>query len=432
MKIRVAVLFGGKSTEHEISIISAIQAIGYMNTEKYDIIPVYITKNSEMYTGEFVGDIESYSDLQGLLRRSKRVTFVRDSENVRMVRYPAPLFSKGDMGTVDVFFPIVHGTNTEDGTLQGYINMLGAPYVGCDVLSSAVGMDKYVMKTVLKDNGVPVLDCKVFNSKMYDEDPDAIIETVEKEIGYPVIVKPIDLGSSIGISKAKDTEELWSSLENAFQFANKILIEPAVQNLKEINCAVLGDYEDARASECEEPVNGEGILSFSDKYLKGGSSAKGSKLGGKMGGAKFSSPKLGGAKTGGAKFGGSKGGSQGMASLSRKIPAEITDEQRTYIRELAVKAFKCLGCGGVSRIDFMMNTETGEIWLNEINTIPGSLSFYLWEPIGTPYSKLLDEMISLALKRERQEGALTYTFESNVLEGVTFGRGSKGAKGSKM
>ena len=427
MKIRVAVLFGGKSTEHEISIISAIQAIGYLNEEKYDIVPVYITKNGEMYTGEFVGDIESYSDLQGLLRRSKRVTFVRDGEQVRMIRYPSPRFSKGDMGAIDVFFPIVHGTNTEDGTLQGYINMLGAPYVGCDVLSSAVGMDKYVMKTVLKDNGVPVLDCKVFNSKMYDEDPDAIVDTVEKEIGYPVIVKPIDLGSSIGISKAKDRDELYGSLENAFQFANKILIEPAVQNLKEINCAVLGDYEEARASECEEPVNGDDILSFSDKYLSNRGGSKGSKLGGKMGGAK-----LGGAKMGGAKFGGSKGGSQGMASLSRKIPAEITAEQREYIRELAVKAFKCLGCGGVSRIDFMMNTETGEIWLNEINTIPGSLSFYLWEPIGTPYTKLLDEMISLALKRERRENALTFTFESNVLEGVTFGGGAKGAKGSKM
>lgn len=429
MKIRVAVLFGGKSTEHEISIISAIQAIGYLNEDKYDIVPVYITKNGEMFTGEFVGDIESYSDLQGLLRRSKRITFVRDGDKVKMIRYPAPRFSKGEMGTIDVFFPIVHGTNTEDGTLQGYINMLGAPYVGCDVLSSAVGMDKYVMKTVLKDNGVPVLDCKVFTSKMYDEDPDAIVDMVEKEIGYPVIVKPIDLGSSIGISKAKDRDSLYNSLENAFQFANKILIETAVQNLKEINCAVLGDYEEARASECEEPVNGDDILSFSDKYLSNRGGSKGSKLGGKMGGSKMTA----GSKFGGAKMtGGSKGGSQGMASLSRKIPAEITDEQRTYIRELAVKAFKCLGCNGVSRIDFMMNTQTGEIWLNEINTIPGSLSFYLWEPIGTPYTKLLDEMISLALKRERQESALTYTFDSNVLEGVRFGGGAKGAKGSKM
>lgn len=424
MKIRVAVLFGGKSTEHEISIISAIQAIGYLNEDKYEVIPVYITKNNEMYTGEFVGMIESYSDIKGLLKRSKRVIFVRDGEKVKMVRYPASIFSRGELAEIDVFFPIVHGTNSEDGTLQGYIKMLDIPYVGCDVLSSAVGMDKYVMKTVLKDNGIPVLDCKVFTSKMYDEDPDTIVETVESAIGYPVIVKPIDLGSSIGISKAKDRDGLYNSLENAFKFANKILIETAVQNLKEINCAVLGDYEEARASECEEPVSGDDILSFTDKYLGNGGSkgAKGTK--GAM--------KLGGGKLAGAKTGGAKSGSQGMASLKRKIPAEITDEQRTYIRELAVKAFKCLGCNGVSRIDFMMNKETGEIWLNEINTIPGSLSFYLWEPIGLPYAELLDEMISLALKRERRESALTFTFDSNVLEGVRFGSGAKGSKGSKM
>lgn len=418
MKIKVAVLFGGKSTEHEISIISAIQAIGYLDENKYEVIPVYITKNNEMYTGEFVGMIESYTDIKGLLRRSKRIIFVRDGEKVKILRYPSGFFSKGEMGTVDVFFPIVHGTNTEDGTLQGYIKMLGLPYVGCDVLSSAVGMDKYVMKTVLKDNGVPVLDCKVFTSKDYDENPENIVETVENTFGYPVIVKPIDLGSSIGISKAKDRDGLYNSLENAFQFANKILVETAVQNLKEINCSVLGDYEEAKASECEEPVNSDEILSFTDKYI-GDSSSKGAK-GGIKGGIK-----------GGAK-GGSKG-SQGMATLKRKIPAEITSEQREYIRELAVKAFKCLGCNGVSRIDFMMNKETGEIWLNEINTIPGSLSFYLWEPTGMPYPKLLDNMISLALKRDRQENSLTYTFDSSVLEGVRLGgRGSKGAKGGKL
>lgn len=418
MKIKVAVLFGGKSTEHEISIISAIQAIGYLDENKYEVIPVYITKNNEMYTGEFVGMIESYTDIKGLLRRSKRIIFVRDGEKVKILRYPSGFFSKGEMGTVDVFFPIVHGTNTEDGTLQGYIKMLGLPYVGCDVLSSAVGMDKYVMKTVLKDNGVPVLDCKVFTSKDYDENPENIVETVENTFGYPVIVKPIDLGSSIGISKAKDRDGLYNSLENAFQFANKILVETAVQNLKEINCSVLGDYEEAKASECEEPVNSDEILSFTDKYI-GDSSSKGAK-GGVKGGIK-----------GGAK-GGSKG-SQGMATLKRKIPAEITSEQREYIRELAVKAFKCLGCNGVSRIDFMMNKETGEIWLNEINTIPGSLSFYLWEPTGMPYPKLLDNMISLALKRDRQENSLTYTFDSSVLEGVRLGgRGSKGAKGGKL
>lgn len=409
MKIKVAVLFGGKSTEHEISVISAIQAIGYLNKEKYDVIPVYIAKNNNMYIGEDIGKIESYTNLKALLSKSQRVIFVNDDDKVKIIKYPFKAFSKGVVDTVDIFFPIVHGTNVEDGTLQGFIKMLNAPYVGCDVLSSAVGMDKYVMKTVLKDNGIPVLDCKVFTSKSYDEDAESVVKEIEADIKYPVIVKPIDLGSSIGISKANNTDELYDSLENAFLFANKVLVEKAVENLKEINCAVLGDYTQATASECEEPVNGEGILSFADKYI-GDGSAKGAKSGVKT----------------------SSSGSQGMATLKRKIPADITAEQKDIIQKYAVDAFKVLGCNGVSRIDFMMNTETGEIWLNEINTIPGSLSFYLWEPIGVPYSKLLDEMISLALKRDREEKSLTYTFESNVLEGVKLGGGAKGAKGSKM
>lgn len=399
MKIKVAVLFGGKSTEHEISIISAIQAIGYLNKEKYDVIPVYVTKDNLMYVGPDIGKIESYTNVGELLKKSQRIIFVKDEGKVKILKYPFKAFSKGLVDTVDVFFPIVHGTNTEDGTLQGYCKMFDIPYVGCDVLSSAVGMDKYVMKTVLKDNGIPVLDCKVFNSKQYNESPEQIISDTEAAFPYPVIVKPIDLGSSIGISKAKSRDELSDSLENAFQFANKILIEPAVQNLKEINCAVLGDCTEAKASECEEPVNTDDILTFRQKYLS--SSQK------------------------------PTGGSKGMAGLSRKVPADITPEQRETVRELAVKAFKVLGCSGVSRIDFMMDKNTQQIWLNEINTIPGSLSFYLWEPIGTPYTVLLDEMISLALKRDREENNLNFTFKSNVLEGMHLG-GAKGAKGSKL
>lgn len=407
MKIKVAVLFGGKSTEHEISIISAIQAIGYLNKDKYDVIPVYITKNNYMYIGENIGKIESYTNMNELIRSSQRVIFVSDENKVKIIKYPFKTFSKGVVDTVDVFFPIVHGTNVEDGTLQGFLKMYGIPYVGCDVIPSAVGMDKYVMKTVLKDNGIPVLDCRVFTSKQYDADSENVISDIEEAFAYPVIVKPIDLGSSIGISKAKNRDELYEGLETAFCFAGRVLVEKAVENLKEINCSVLGDYNEAKASECEEPVNSDDILSFTDKYIGDGAS-KGAK-----GGVKSAS-----------------GGSKGMATLKRKIPADITPEQKDKIQSLAVKAFKALGCNGVSRIDFMMDSKTGEIWLNEINTIPGSLSFYLWEPVGVPYSKLLDEMISLALKRAREEENITYTFDSNVLEGVKLG-GVKGSKGAK-
>lgn len=410
MKIKVGVMFGGKSVEHEISIISAIQAIGHLNKEKYDVIPIYITKNNEFYIGEKVGDIKSYTDINSLLKESQRVIMLNEGGKVKLIRYPMKKFGKNELDYIDVAFPIVHGTNVEDGTLQGYLQMFNIPYVGCDVLSSAVGMDKYVMKTVLKDNGIPVLDCKCFTAKEYDDDVDAVIEKVETAIGYPVIVKPVNLGSSIGISKAENRDELYDSLDTAFRYASKVLIETAVQNLKEINCSVLGDYEEAEASECEEPVSSDKILTFAEKYI-GDGSAKGAK--GTKGGVKGS------------------GGSKGMATLKRKIPADITDEQRTLIREYAVKAFKCLGCGGVSRIDFMMDTKTGNIWLNEINTIPGSLSFYLWEPLGVKYTKLLDRMISLALKRERENSSITYTFDSNVLQGVNLGGGTKGAKGTK-
>lgn len=407
MKIKVGVMFGGKSVEHEISIISAIQAIGYLDKEKYDVIPIYITKSNEFYIGEGVDKIESYTKLPELLKNSTRVILVKDENKVKLIRYPFKKLSNNYIDYIDIAFPVVHGTNVEDGTLQGFLNMLDIPFVGCDVLSSAVGMDKYVMKTVLKDNSIPVLDCKCFTDKEYDNDGDKVVSDIESSLSYPVIVKPVNLGSSIGISKAKNKEELYTSLDTAFSYASKVLIEHCVENLKEINCAVLGDFEFAEASECEEPVNSGEILDFNQKYIGDGSS-KGAK-----GGAKAS-------------------GSKGMATLKRKIPANITAEQRDTIREMAVKAFKCLGCNGVSRIDFMMNTESGEIWLNEINTIPGSLSFYLWEPIGVPYTKLLDKMISLSLKREREKENITYAFDSNVLEGVKLGGGAKGTKGGKM
>lgn len=411
MKIRLGVMFGGKSVEHEISIISAIQAIGYLDREKYEVVPIYITKNNEFYVGENIGKIESYTNLKKLLSESQRVIPVSETNCVKLVRYPMKRFGKNELDYFDIAFPIVHGTNVEDGTLQGYLSMLNVPYVGCDVLSSAVGMDKYVMKTVLKDNGIPVLDCVRFTSRDFDEDSDGVAEKIEKEIGYPVIVKPINLGSSIGISKADNRDKLIDSLETAFCYAEKVLVEKAVENLKEINCSVLGDCEEAEASLCEQPINDGDILDYEEKYMRNGGS-KGSKSGVKM-------P---------AKSGGSKG----MASLSRKIPADITDEQRQTIENYAVKAFKCLGCCGVSRLDFMMNDKTGEIWLNEINTIPGSLAFYLWEPKGVKYAELLDRMISLARKRERQNGNITYAFDTNVLQGVKLGGGSKGSKGSKM
>ena len=404
MKIKVALLFGGKSAEHDISVISALQAYRHLNRDKYDVYPIYITKDGEMYYGEEKGKIEAYADVGYLLSRSARVSLLRANGRV-ILSYDKKLFGNSKIADIDVALPVVHGTNVEDGTIQGYLQLLGLPYCGCDILSSAVGMDKYVTKTVLREAGIPVLDCVRARIAEYNGDPDAVIAKIEDKIGYPVIVKPINCGSSIGISKANDRDGLKESLADAFTYSDRILAERAIVSLREINCAVLGDGDNAEASECEEPVGSDEILSFNDKYV---------------GGTK-------GAAKGGAK---SDADAKGMASLKRKIPAPISSEQRDYIRKTAVDAFQALGCGGVSRIDFLLDSSTGEIFFNEINTIPGSLSFYLWEPLGVKYTELLDRMIAIALKRDRQNRSLTFTFESSVLAGASFG-GAKGAKGCK-
>lgn len=393
MKIKIGVFFGGQSVEHEISIISAIQAIQAFDTDKYDVVPLYIAKNGNLYTGPAAADIEEYKNIPSLISKCQRVLLVNEEGKFNLLKYPLKKFGSNIIEQIDVAFPVVHGTNAEDGTLQGYLKTIGIPFAGCDVLASAVGMDKYVQKAVLGKNGIPVLDCLLFTAFEHESGTDNLVTLVEDNMPYPVIVKPINLGSSIGIKKAQNRSELTEAIDNAFEFAVKILVEPAIANLREINCSVLGDSSQAEASECEEPVNEGSILSFEDKYI---------------GGAKES-------------------GSKGMASTKRKIPADISDDLRARIRETAVKSFKLLDCCGVVRIDFMLDEDTGELWFNEINTIPGSLAFYLWEPLGLTYPQLLDRLVQLALKRRREQENIVYTFESNVLSGMKLG-GAKGAK----
>ena len=250
MKTKVAVLFGGKSVEHEVSVISAIQAIMAMDKEKYEIIPVYLTKENDMYIGPDVGDIAAYKDIKGLLARSQRVVAVREDGRVRLVQYPHKTFGGMKPVDVDIAFPIVHGTNVEDGALQGFIKTLGIPFVGCDVTSSAICMDKLVSKVVVKEAGVPVLGAKVYTLADYAE-MEAMMDDAEKVFGYPVIVKPVNLGSSVGISVAADRGELTEAFDDAFRYASKVLVEHAISKLREINCSVLGDENEAIASECE-------------------------------------------------------------------------------------------------------------------------------------------------------------------------------------
>ena len=403
MKLKVAVLYGGKSTEHEISVISALQAMENMDPEKYEILPVYITKSNVMYTGGALRDIQKYRDIPALLRESEQVTFVTDGTRTSLMRVGRHAFRNKPISDVDVAFPIVHGTNTEDGTLMGFLKTLNLPFAGCDVLASAVGMDKYVMKQYLAAEGFPVLPAVRLSASEYSR-PEEAIQTAESGVGYPMVVKPVNLGSSIGISKVSDRDELTNALDLAFSFSDVVLLEKAVCALKEVNCSVLGDDDHAEASVLEEPFANDEILSYKDKYIDG---------------------------NGGTKSGEKTSVSSGMASLKRKIPADIPEETASLIRDLAVRAFHVFGCSGVVRIDFMIDLDADTVYINEINTIPGSLAFYLWEPAGLPYCQLIDRLISLAMKRARNQASLTYSFDTNVFAlGAGFG-GSKGAKGSK-
>ncbi len=400
MKTKVAVLFGGRSVEHEVSVISGLQAYAALDREKYEPVVLYIGKDGGFYTGEGLDAIEFYRGLPASLKNAVRVIPVPSEKGVELVRYPMKKFGNNVVAEFETALPVVHGTNVEDGTLMGFLETLGVPYASCDVMSSALGMDKYVMKAVLKAAGIPVLEAVEIDAKTFAADSDAVMDRLENEVGYPMIVKPVNLGSSVGISKAGDRRKLRASLDLAFDFSSLILVEKAIEPLREINCAVLGDREEAIASACEEPFGNDEILSFGDKYLSGG---KGGKAG-----------KSGGVKTGGAK-------SAGMSSLKRRCPAEIPDEMTAAVQRMAVETFKALGCMGVSRIDFLMKADTGELWVNEINTIPGSLAFYLWEETGLSFSKLLDRMIQLSFKRQRTREALTYTYDTNILAGVSLG-----------
>ncbi|MCR5353482.1 MAG: D-alanine--D-alanine ligase [Clostridiales bacterium] len=400
-KVRVGLFFGGKSVEHEVSVVSALQAYNAFDTGKYDVITVYITKDGKMYTGGKTNDISAYKDIDGVVKSAQRVNLVNDGGRFYLVRYPSKTFGSDVVSEIDVAFPVVHGTNVEDGTLQGYFKTVGIPFAGCDVCASALGMDKAATKAVMKMNGIPVLDCVSVNVREYFDNKDEIIEKIEKNTRFPVIVKPVNLGSSVGVKKVSEHGELMSALDEAFMFSTTVLAENAVENLKEINCSVLGDKYEAVASVCEEPVNDEGILTYEDKYVSSGGKS-GSK----------------GAESSGTK-------SSGMANLKRKIPADISKELEEKVRDYSVKAFKAMGCSGVSRIDYLYDTVNEELYLNEFNTIPGSLAFYLWEATGIKFDELLDRLVKLAFKREREESGIFYSFETNILKGIELPKGTK-------
>lgn len=392
MKIKVGVIFGGESAEHEVSIISAIQAINKMNEEKYDIIPIYITKDRQWYTGAMLKDIDSYQDLSLIKKYATNVVLVE--KNNRFILQKKKGLFKREVAEIDIAFPIVHGTNVEDGVLQGYLQTIGIPFVGPNTYAGVVGQDKVFMKAIFEKEDLPLSKYVWFYDSEYKTDKDEVLKKISK-LKYPLIVKPATTGSSIGISYAEDEAKLCEAIDDAINYDTKILVEEVVENLKEVNISVLGNYEHQKLSVIEE-VNGHNkFLTYEDKYIGGGKTK-----------AKF-----------GVKSVPSCKGSKGMLSASRKIPADLSDKLKEEVETVAKKAFKALGSSGCCRIDFLIDSKKNKVYVNEINSIPGSLAFYLWEPLGKDYTELLDNMINIGIKDYKKRSSKTYTFDTNILQG---------------
>ena len=390
MKICVGVFFGGKSTEHEISCISANQAIHALDSDKYDVLPIYISKDNEFYIGDELFDLANYSSfISNPSSVLEKVMIYKDANNV-MMRPMKGMFKKE--GTIDVAFPIVHGTNVEDGSLAGFLQMMDIPYTSCDVLGGAVGQDKTVMKDIFKAEGIPMVDYfVVYNADFEDAYEDYFKKA--KKIGFPLIAKPANLGSSIGIEVIKTEEEFEEKISECLKYDFKVVVEKMIANLKEVNISIIGGDEKAKCSAIEEVTNG--FLDFDKKYQPG-SGSKGAKKGVKVPAA--------------------KGASKGMASTVRKVPAELKEGQKEEIEKIALKVFRALNSFGCVRIDFMIDNDTDKVYCNEINTIPGSLAFYLWKEEGVDFSQECDELINNALNRYARRSRKTYSFDTNILD----------------
>ena len=390
MKIRVGVIFGGASVEHEVSIISALQAISNIDKEKYDAVPIYISKDRIWYTGSYLSDIKNYNNLDNVKKNSKAVTLCKIN-NEFVLLSTSNLLSRV-VDKIDVAFPIVHGQSVEDGTLAGFLDTVGIPYVGCNVLGAALGQDKVVMKQIFNTAGIPTVDYVWFYENDFLNNQTGILKQI-KELGYPVVVKPASLGSSVGIKFVKDELEAIEAITDAFVYDKKVVVEKAVENLVEVNCSVVGNHELQETSEIEEVLSDNSILTFEDKYI-GDDKTKST-------------------------------GSKGMINTSRIIPAKIDKDLYEAVELISKDVFKVLNLSGVCRIDFLIDTKNKKVYVNEPNTIPGSLAFYLWEAKGKKYSKLLDDIITLGIKDYKNKEKKISHFDSNILKNFN---GCKGAK----
>lgn len=393
MKQTVVVAFGGVSPEHEVSVITAAQVMHALDVARYTVVPLYITKAGAWLTGDMLRNLSAFQDLKQL-ERSCTACHLRIGDNGRVVlqeNTAGGLFSKPASYAVDVVIPAFHGADGENGAFQGMCESWNIPYTGSGVMASALGMDKPAAKKMAESAGIPVVPSVSFFEEDWVKDSESLRTAIDK-LPYPLFVKPARLGSSIGVMRVDTPAALTDTIETAFRYDPKVLVEQGITPLMEINCAVLGTPESAIPSVCEQPVNKGDLLSFEDKYL------------------------------------GERGSGKGMASLDRLIPAPIADALRDRIQDLAVRLFKTLNCSGVARLDFLVNTATGDVFFNEINTIPGSFSFYLWDKTGIGFPALLERMIGIAHVQHRNKNGRVRSYETNLLSK----KAATGIKGLKF
>ena len=399
-KMNIAVFFGSRSCEHDVSIVSALQCIEATKAAGFNVTPVYISRDGLWYTGEPLENIETFREFNPMTKGITRVTLDVTANAGDLWAWPpqrAGLFAKvpAPLCHIDCVIPVFHGWHGEDGTIQGLLEMANIPYASSGVLGSAIGMDKIAMKQILRGAGFPVLDFVWFTREQLKKERQTVIERVEKEIKYPAFIKPAALGSSIGVSRAKNREELERALDVAASYDRRILVEVGVVHPVEINCAAVGYGEDVRASVCEMPVpsSNDTFLDFWQKYLRN-ASTKGED-------------------------------SRGMKSLSRVVPAPIGEELTKRIQTMTCDIFKLLDCCGTVRVDFILD-QNDMLFVNEPNTIPGSLAFYLWKASGLDFPKLIEKMVEDALRAHADKNSSVFAYDSSILKKV-----AAGTKGSK-
>ena len=377
-KTKVGLIFGGVSAEHEISIITFDQVIRNIDKDKYEPVPIYITLDGDWICDDRLNDVTRYKEMfTG--EQSDLKKFNRKVLPPYPLRHEKSGFMKKMLDErieIDIAFPLIHGSGGEDGSLQGLLELADIPYVGSGIASSGVGMDKVMQKRILASAGIPVVKFADYLKSRIETDHGAVQEEIKQTFGFPLFVKPASAGSSVGITKVTSPDFLAVALDEACRYDRKVIVEQAVENPREINCAVMGDDEEVTASVCEE-VFSEGFLDYKQKYLKGGK--KGNPRGGLPRG--------------------------GMADLSRTIPADISDELSATISELTVKVFRALDCSGSARVDFLLSG-SGEVTVTELNSIPGSLSFYLWEKSGVTFPEMIDKLIVYGFSTYRRRKML--------------------------